>query len=165
MVRLRKTLLRVCCLTAAGTTTLAAEPLGQLPDCTARAVLVAGAPQYPETARRARIKGTVLVDVGVGPSGEVQRTSVVKTWPLGLSDAADLAAHQWRFSAADGSCKIRLSFEFDLVKLKDGGTAPTLITLPSSVRVLAKEPEALTISQERHGLGASQTAAQPRRRQ
>ena len=56
-------------------------------------------PQYPETARRMRIAGTVSVEVTIDESGKVISARAV-SGPLALKDAAVAAARQARFSPA-----------------------------------------------------------------
>ena len=54
-------------------------------------------PVCPEVAKKARIAGTVVVEVVVAESGQVIDTLVVKPLPFGMDRAADDAAKQWLF--------------------------------------------------------------------
>ncbi len=53
-------------------------------------------PEYPETARRARIQGTILLDAVVGADGTVKRLQYI-SGPEALSAAAVDAARWWRY--------------------------------------------------------------------
>ena len=54
-------------------------------------------PRYPVDAMKARIQGSVIVDLDVGTDGRVIDAHVVKSVP-GLDEAAVEAAKQWRFA-------------------------------------------------------------------
>jgi TonB family protein len=56
-------------------------------------------PTYPESARRAGVSGTVLVQALVGRDGTVRDTRVVSSIPM-LDAAAVRAVQQWRFEPA-----------------------------------------------------------------
>jgi len=53
-------------------------------------------PEYPESARRAKIQGPVVLDVEIGPNGGVQQMTLVSGQAL-LAQAARDAVQQWRF--------------------------------------------------------------------
>lgn len=53
--------------------------------------------RYPVVARKARISGTVIIEVDVAESGEVTAARVIKPLPFGIDTAAVTAAKQWRF--------------------------------------------------------------------
>jgi protein TonB len=55
------------------------------------------APQYPETAKRMRIAGTVSVDVVIDENGKVI-SAEASNGPVTLREAATLAAQRARFS-------------------------------------------------------------------
>jgi len=55
-------------------------------------------PSYPEVAWRARITGTVIVEVVVAEDGSVSCTRVMKGLPFGLDVAAVDALSRWQFS-------------------------------------------------------------------
>lgn len=61
-------------------------------------------PLFPVVALRARIRGTVAVEVLVSESGDVVSTNVLKPLPFGLAEAAEAAARRWTFRpwVADG---------------------------------------------------------------
>jgi TonB family protein len=68
-------------------------------------------PEYPEVAKKARIAGTVIIEVSVGASGQVIDTRILKPLPFGLDTAAESAARKWLFMpgrAASG----RIEFHF-----------------------------------------------------
>ncbi len=58
------------------------------------------APSYTEQARRAGLEGEVLLEIVVGPDGEVSDIRVVRRLGGGLDDRAVAAVRQWRFSPA-----------------------------------------------------------------
>jgi periplasmic protein TonB len=55
------------------------------------------APLYPELARRAGVKGTVVIDCVIDPAGRVSEALVVSGHPL-LDAAALDAVRQWRYT-------------------------------------------------------------------
>lgn len=54
-------------------------------------------PIYPEIARQARKEGAVILSLIIGPSGRVESVEVLRSQPLGLTEAAVEAAKQWVF--------------------------------------------------------------------
>ena len=62
------------------------------------------APNYPDSARRAGIQGTVLVQALVGRDGRVKEARVVRR-VSGLDDAAVAAVRQWEFKPATSNEK------------------------------------------------------------
>ncbi len=57
-------------------------------------------PLYPESARRARLQGTVVVEAIIDRNGEVTDVRVLKGMPGGLDRAAIEAVSDWRFTPA-----------------------------------------------------------------
>ena len=57
-------------------------------------------PVYPDLARRAGIDGTVELEVAIDATGKVTNVEVVRGLPLGLSQAAADAVHQWVYRPA-----------------------------------------------------------------
>lgn len=57
-------------------------------------------PRYTDLARAARLQGAVILRLHIDESGEVRSVRVLKGLPLGLSEAAEEAARQWRFAPA-----------------------------------------------------------------
>jgi TonB family protein len=75
-------------------------------------------PEYPESARRAKIQGPVVLDVQIGPNGAVQQATVISGQAL-LAQAARDAVQQWRFRprVADGrpvTMQTRITLNFRL---------------------------------------------------
>jgi protein TonB len=62
--------------------------------------LFAPRPQYTEPARRVRLEGTVILEAVIDRQGAVTELEVLKPMPLGLTEAALVAAKQWRFRPA-----------------------------------------------------------------
>ena len=56
-------------------------------------------PDYPEMARQARVTGTVILEIVVGRSGEVESLKVLRSDPL-FDEAAVEAVRQWRYQPA-----------------------------------------------------------------
>jgi protein TonB len=54
-------------------------------------------PIYTETARAGRVSGIVIVEAIIDKQGNVDAAKVVKTLPMGLSEAAVRAVRQWKF--------------------------------------------------------------------
>ncbi len=71
------------------------------------------APQYPATARSARVEGVVVVEVDVDETGKVTSARAV-AGPSMLRDAAVAAARQWTFAPPEGGAKVvgTISFNF-----------------------------------------------------
>jgi TonB family protein len=59
-------------------------------------------PVYPESARRAGISGTVVLDVAIDEAGHVSDAQVVRGLPFGLSEAAVEAVRRWHYRPAQG---------------------------------------------------------------
>jgi TonB family protein len=55
-------------------------------------------PVYPEAARLARIRGTVLIEITVGTDGRVSDPVIIRSIPK-LDEAALTAVRQWRYEA------------------------------------------------------------------
>lgn len=54
-------------------------------------------PRYTEAARKIRLQGTVILDTVIDPAGQIVDVKVLKSLPLGLTEAAVDAVAQWRF--------------------------------------------------------------------
>jgi TonB family protein len=54
-------------------------------------------PAYPPVARQARVTGTVKLSIVIGPTGIVERATVVESVPL-LDEAALNAVRQWKYA-------------------------------------------------------------------
>jgi protein TonB len=66
-----------------------------------RPVLLDGPqPRYTETARRAGVQGTVVVEAIIDEQGRVTNASLLKSLPMGLDQAAVEAVKSWRFKPA-----------------------------------------------------------------
>lgn len=57
-------------------------------------------PVYPEGARRARLEGTVILEVRLDERGQVEEVAVLRGEPLGLTAAAVAAVSRWRYEPA-----------------------------------------------------------------
>ena len=58
------------------------------------------APQYTDLARDARIQGVVILKTLIDDEGNVADIEVLKSMPMGLSEAAVDAVRQWKFKPA-----------------------------------------------------------------
>ena len=59
-------------------------------------------PEYPDAAIRARVEGSVVLEVGVDEKGNVTDVQVTRGLPFGLSEAAAQAVRQWKYRPARG---------------------------------------------------------------
>ncbi len=57
-------------------------------------------PEYPDDARKAKIEGVVVLEGTVGTTGAVRDLKVVRSEPMGLTEAAIDAVAQWRYEPA-----------------------------------------------------------------
>ena len=57
-------------------------------------------PDYPESARRARLQGTVILEATITTSGEVQQVRILKSVNPLLDEAAVRAVRVWRYRPA-----------------------------------------------------------------
>ncbi|MDE2921431.1 MAG: energy transducer TonB [Acidobacteriota bacterium] len=80
------------------------------------------APQYPDLAREARIQGVVILKTLIDDEGNVADIEVLKSLPMGLSEAAVDAVKQWKFRPAmvDGTAvpanhHVTVNFRLDKV--------------------------------------------------
>ncbi len=71
-------------------------------------------PPYPVVAQKARISGSVYVDVVVGADGNVVCTRTTPL-PFGVSQAAEDAVRQWKFTPSSASFGGALEFHFGLL--------------------------------------------------
>jgi TonB family protein len=55
-------------------------------------------PEYSEPARAARLQGSVILYLEVGPTGGVEKAEVIQSLGLGLDEKAIEAVKQWRFN-------------------------------------------------------------------
>jgi TonB family protein len=74
-------------------------------------------PEYSREAKKAKIKGTVVLTVVVGTDGLAHNISVVKPLGYGLDEEAVKALRQWRFKPGEGAGKpapvqIQIEMEF-----------------------------------------------------
>lgn len=81
--------------TTANTSSMDPLPVGGLIAAPARLVEVQ--PTYPAIAREARITGTVKLLIVIGPTGRVERATVLESIPM-LDDAALRAVRQWKYA-------------------------------------------------------------------
>jgi protein TonB len=80
-------------------------------------------PPYPETAVRAQVEGTVVLDIGIDEIGRVTDVQVTRGLPFGLSEAAADAVRQWKYRparSADGPIPSRKTVRI-LFTLRRGG--------------------------------------------
>lgn len=62
--------------------------------------LYAPYPVYTEAARRARLQGTVILEVRLDEAGRVADVTVLRGQPLGLTESAVEAVSRWRYEPA-----------------------------------------------------------------
>lgn len=59
-------------------------------------------PVYPESARRAGVEGTVVLDALISEKGRVEDVQVLRGLPMGLSESAEEAVRRWQYRPARG---------------------------------------------------------------
>jgi len=70
------------------------------------------APNYPELARRMKIRGVVRIQVTVAPNGSIKDAKLVGGHPV-LANAALDAVRKWRYEAAPAETTGIVVFRFD----------------------------------------------------
>ena len=73
------------------------------------AVLHAPDPIYPAQARRARVQGTVTLEIHIASDGRVARVAVVSGPPL-LVPAAVAAVRKWQFEPGEATTEVLVPF-------------------------------------------------------
>jgi protein TonB len=74
-----------------------AGPLRVGGDVKAPVVVSRVEPTYTDSARKARVTGTVVVEAIIDKNGNVDHVKVVKGLPAGLGDQAEAAVRRWKF--------------------------------------------------------------------
>lgn len=92
-------------------------------------------PTYPERARRAGIRGSVIMRILIGSDGCAHQIRLLHRLGWGLDQAAIKAVRAWRFRRPSGEAgvpaRIRLSFSPDMV----GRIADDLTPCESTARI------------------------------
>jgi|SRR6187402_3095214 len=73
------------------------EPAGVAGTVAAGGILNKVAPHYPESARRNRIQGTVLIHAVIGRGGNMQELRIVSAPDVDLAVAAMVAVREWKY--------------------------------------------------------------------
>lgn len=101
------------------------------------------APSYPPLAYRARITGTVAVDLTLDLTGKVQATRVVDGHPL-LAGASERTASLWRFAAAEETGATRTVRVWLVYRIVKGATDTEETTSsffpPNRIEILKQLP-------------------------
>jgi protein TonB len=89
-------------------------------DIKAPVAIAHSAPQYPESARRMRVEGVVVVEAVIDESGNVVRARVLNDIGMGCGDAAVGAIRTWKYKPAtlNGRAvsvflEVRVKFQLD----------------------------------------------------
>ncbi|MFL6244809.1 MAG: TonB family protein [Thermoanaerobaculia bacterium] len=72
-------------------------------------------PEYPELASRARVSGSVWVDLIVDATGHVQ-SARVQPLPFGIDEAVKTAIAKWEFAPAETSVAGSMFFRFEIIR-------------------------------------------------
>lgn len=76
-----------------------------------RKLIAQPAPAYPEVAKRARLSGTVKVEVLIAPDGRVKDVKVIGGHPL-FVDATTEALKKWKYAPSNVEATATLEFNF-----------------------------------------------------
>jgi len=76
-----------------------------------RKLIAQPAPAYPEVARRARLSGTVKVEILIAPDGTVKNVRVIGGHPL-FVDATIEALKKWKYVPGNAEVTVTLEFNF-----------------------------------------------------
>jgi TonB family protein len=128
------TVLAAACWLVTSTFPLAASPQvvndapGVTVDLAGAALLHRSPVMYPEAARRARVQGTVSVEVKLDTAGNVSDARVL-SGPEELRKAAILSVFQWHFAAgATGTTRIvNIGFQLPAGNLPEPGREPRTV--------------------------------------
>jgi TonB family protein len=96
--------------------------------------------EYPQLARTASIEGMVVVQVKIGPSGNVLEVRGLSGPPI-LQRAALTNAKTWRFDSG-AARTIRITYEFRLTRPAVDYIPPTKVTFDLPVQVMVTSPSA-----------------------
>lgn len=113
---------------------LAAAAIAQTTAQPPEAVLIAP-PKYPPLARLAQIQGSVVVQVKVDSSGNVEDVHVVSGHPMLLATVTE-AVRKWQFACRADSCLRDFQIEFNFViagEQQDDPAQITTLELPKRV--------------------------------
>jgi TonB family protein len=76
-----------------------------------RKLIAQPVPVYPELARRARLSGTVKVEVLIAANGQVKDVKVIGGHPL-FVDATTEALKKWKYAPSNSETTAELEFNF-----------------------------------------------------
>lgn len=79
----------------------------------ARKVKTSVMPEYPELARKLKIKGTVRVEITIAPDGTVKKVKEIGGSPV-LIEAMVRAVKKWKYEPAAKESLLEVKFEFTL---------------------------------------------------
>jgi protein TonB len=76
-----------------------------------RKLIAQPVPVYPELARRARLSGTVKVEILIAANGQVKDVKVIGGHPL-FVDATTDALKKWKYAPSNSETTAELEFNF-----------------------------------------------------
>jgi len=76
-----------------------------------RKLIAQPVPVYPELARRARLSGTVKVEILIAANGQVKDVKVIGGHPL-FVDATAEALKKWKYAPSNSETTAELEFNF-----------------------------------------------------
>jgi TonB family protein len=76
-----------------------------------RKLIAQPVPAYPEIARRAKLSGTVKVEVLIAPDGRVKDVKIIGGHPL-FVDATIEALKKWKYAPSNAEATATLEFNF-----------------------------------------------------
>ncbi|HEV7768460.1 MAG TPA: energy transducer TonB [Thermoanaerobaculia bacterium] len=87
---------------------------------------------YPPVAIKARLAGTVVLELAVKEDGSVEAVTVIQPLPFGIDQAAVTAARKWKFQASQGRVCGRIAMNFRLI---EPARPAALVAPPRHVRL------------------------------
>jgi TonB family protein len=109
-------------------------------------VILIAPPTYPDTARQARIQGTVVVHIELDKNGKVEKSRVLSGHPV-LTEGLLETVRNWEFECRTEVCpkEHTITFKYVLAGSQQTDPAPVIsLELPHRVTITAHPLPAMT---------------------